>query len=334
MTGTGQWQKFFLWRLPAAAIGIALLIEGAGHLLGGVTLHRHSIDDLANAVTHDEHAYPVVLLGDSVTNNVALKYRIGDPGVVADLATHAQAGLPSSLFLLERYLRSGHRPRHVILAASRDVYVVPIDKPTFKRYVTSVFTLPYERDFLTRYYPDYVDYRWRPAALSMDTRLVEPLISLARRPGNEIWVAPTAPAPNPQLERFSDEAEDPAVFKMKLASPDIVRPEARAILGEMCRLSRQYGFELHLVWPPMQAQLHERLQARGSLQRINTQLADIARESHTTMSIDDSGAEREYPYFDGGLLHIKGAGWEQLYALQLGAYVRRFAGLATAAASH
>jgi hypothetical protein len=319
-----EWQKFFLFRFPAAVIAVALAVEAAAAVLGGVTLHRHSVDDLANAVTHDAHSYPVVLLGDSVTNNVALKYRIGDPGKVADLATHAQAGLPSSLFLLKRYLENGHRPRHVVLAASRDVFVLPIDKPTFTRYVTSVFTLPYERQFLARYYSAYVDYSWRPAALSMDTKLAEPLISLLRHPGNQIWAAPEGPSPNPRLEVFAQDTQSAEVFQNRLNGPDIVLPEAAAVLAAMCNLSRQYGFELHMVWPPMQARLRSGLQASGKLQRINVQLDAIARENHTLLSIDDSAAERDYPYFDSALLHIKGAGWEQAYALQLGAYIHQF----------
>jgi hypothetical protein len=279
---------------------------------------------LAAAVTRDTHSYPIVLLGDSVTNNVVLKYRIGDPGKVADLVTHALAGLPSSLFLLKRYLESGHRPRHVILAASRDVFVLPIDQPTFKRYVTSVFTQTYERDFLQEHFAGYVNYNWRPAALSMDTKLAEPLLSLLRRPGNEIWAAATPPSPHPQLEKFADDTESVAAFQGKLDDPDVVRPETQAIFAAMCRLSRQYGFELHIVWPPMEARLWSRLEAKGTLQRINTQLAAIAQENHTTLSIDDSAAEREYPYFDRALRHIRGAGWEQAYALQLGSYARRF----------
>src|SRR6202008_3006038 len=116
------------------------------------------------------------LLGDSITHNVVLKYRIGEPGEVADLVTHALAGLPSSLFLLKRYLESGHRPRHVILASSRDVFVLPVEQPTFKRYVTTVFTQAYERDFLQKHFPEYVNYSWRPAVLAMDLKLAEPLL--------------------------------------------------------------------------------------------------------------------------------------------------------------
>jgi hypothetical protein len=319
-----EWQKFFLIRLPIAALVIGLAIELAGSLLSGVTLHRHNVDDLASAVFHDQHPYKVVLIGDSVTHNVAHKFRIGDAGEVADLTTHAQAGLPSSLFLLKRYLESGHRPRYVVLAVSRDVFILPMDKPTFQMYVTSVFTLPDEREFLQRHYAGYVDYRWKPAALSVQTKVAEPLFSLLRHPGDEIWSAPDVPSPNPQLEAFADDKDDPAVFKGRVQMTFDVRPEARAALAEICGLSQQYHFEFHLVWAPIETRLRSTLEANGSLQRVNQQLAQVFEENHTRVAIDDSSSQRDYPYFDRGLIHIKGAGWEQTYADQLGSYIHGF----------
>lgn len=323
MNGLSEWSKFFLLRLPLAALVIAVGIEAAAWLLSGVTLHRHSVDDLATAVLHDEHPYPVVLLGDSVTHNVAHKYRIGDAGEVADLTTHAFAGLPSSLFILKRYLESGHRPRQVIIAASRDVYTIPIQKSTFTYYLTSTFTLPYERDFLERHYPSYVDYSWRPAALSITTKIGEPLFSLLRRPGDQIWTAPEIPAAAPVLESFPVEPYQKQ-FEERLAEPTVVRPEVRAILDELCGLSRRYGFSLHLVWPPVQTRLHQALQANGTLGRIDGELAAIFKHDGVAVTIEDSDDGHDYPYFDRDLVHIKGEGWEQLYANELTADIHRF----------
>jgi hypothetical protein len=323
-----EWQKFFLIRLPLAALVIGLALEVPAYLLSGVTLHRHNVDDLASAVLHDKHPYKVVLIGDSITHNVAHKFRIGDADEVADLTTHAQAGLPSSLFLLKRYLESGHRPRYVVLAASRDVFVLPIEKGTFNLYLTSVFTLPYEREFLQKNYAAYVDYRWKPAALSVETKVAEPLFSLIRRPGDEIWSAPDVPSPHPQLERFADDRVDPVVFKGRVDMPADVRPEARAALAEICKLSQRYQFEFHLIWAPVEPHLRSTLEANGSLQRVNEELAQLFAANHVQVAIDDSSTKHDYPYFDRGLIHIKGSGWEQTYADQLGSYIHDFDGAA------
>ncbi len=327
------WTRFFLQRLPLSALFLALIAEALAAALGGVTLHRHNVDDLANAVLHDGRSYPVVLLGDSVTHNVAHKYRIGEPGEVADLTTHAFAGLPSSLFLLKRYLESGHRPRHVVIAASRGVFTYPMDKSMFEYYVGSVFTRPDEKAFLRSNYPGYVDYSWRPAALSVTTRIWEPLFSLLRRPGNDIWIAPETPAASPVLDEFRDSSIDEALFTSKVEESDVVRPEAQAIMREFCALSRQYGFTLHLVWAPMQARLWDALDQRGKLQEIDGQLQRLFAESGTEVTVDDAESRHRYPYFDRGLIHIRGLGWEQLYAVDLSAYVHGFEGTVTNAPS-
>lgn len=324
MNASSDWSKFFLLRLPLAALIIAVAIEGAAWLLSGVTLHRHSVDDLANAVMHDKTPYRVVLLGDSVTHNVAHKYRIGDPGEVADLTTHALAGLPSSLFILKRYLESGRRPQQVIIASSRDVYTIPIEGPTFTYYLTSVFPQPYERDFLERYYGSYVNYSWRPAALSITTKIGEPLFSLLRRPGDQIWTAPEVPSISPVLESFPGEPYNQKQFQERLDEPTDVRPEVRAILNEICSLSRKYGFSIHIIWPPVQIKLHQALLANGSLQKIDAQISGIFKENGVPVTIDDSDSKHDYPYFDRDLVHIKGQGWEQLYANELTAYIHGF----------
>ncbi len=311
------WARFFSLQLPLALAAIAVVAEAAAYLLSGVTLHRHNVDDLANAVLHDKQRYPVVLLGDSVTHNVTQRFRIGDAGEVADLTTHFLAGLPSSLFLLARYVESGHRPQDVVLAASPGTLVEPQAKDTFNYYVTSVFTLPKEREFLLRYYPAYVKYSWRPAALSITTKIGEPLFSLIRRPSDQIRVASNIPSPHPVLESFPDLTYDAAVFKNWLDIPSEIRPEIRA-------LSRRYSFSLHVIWAPVQAQLRSALVTSGKMQKLTGQLLEIVKEAGTSISIDDSTEQQEYPSFDYDMVHIKGVGWEQVYANQLGAYIHRF----------
>lgn len=318
------WSKFFMLRLPVAILVCAAVAEALAWLLAGVTLHRHNVDDLANAVVHDTRPYRVVLLGDSVTHNVAHKYRIGDPDEVADLTTHALAGLPSSLFLLKRYLDSGHRPQHVVLAVSRGLFTGPLEKGMFNYYVGSVFKLPYERSFLEKNYDSYLTHGWRPAALSVTTSIGEPLFSLIRRPGNDIWRAPETPSAKPSLEQYPDAGYDAAVFQNFVDASATIRPEVREIMKEMCRLSRQYGFSLHVVWAPMDPRLLNALKANGKLQSINGQLAEVFKESHTQVTVDDTDDQRVYPYFDRGLIHIRGLGWEQTYANQLTEYVHHF----------
>lgn len=319
-----EWTKFFAVRLPVAILAFGLAIEAAAALLSGVTLHRHNVDDLASAVMHDTRPYRTVLLGDSVTHMVATQFRIGDADEVADLTTHAYAGLPSELFLLKRYLESGHRPRHVVLAVSRHLFTEPMDNATFSYYITSVFKLPNERAFLQRYYSEYVNYEWRPAALSMTTTVGEPILSLLRHPGNQIWSSPERPSPNPSLEHIPGYSDDEGVFQKILSAPTDIRPEARAVITEMCRVSQRYQFSLHIVWAPLEPRLRAALIASGAVPHIDDQLREIFRQNQTAASIVDSSDRQDYPYFDHALIHIRGLGWEQVYANELAAYIHDF----------
>lgn len=319
-----EWIRFFCIRLPLAALCVALAVEGIAALLDNVTPHRHNVDDLASAVTHDTRPYRTVLLGDSVTHNVSTEYRIGDVDEVADLTTHMLAGLPSAYFLLRRYVESGHHPQHVVLAISRRFLTAPIDKGTFEYYITSVFRAPYERQLLQEQYPDYVNYKWRPAALSMTTRIGEPFFSLLRHPSDQIWTSPATPSANPGLEHLQNYSEDEAVFAKFLSEPTAIRPEARALLSALCQLSKRHHFALHIVWAPVSPRLRDALRERGITQKINNELAEIFRENDTEVTIDDSSDGHDYPYFDHNLIHIRGLGWEQAYANELTAYIHRF----------
>lgn len=321
---TRSWLNFFCLKLPLAALTIGIIVEALAWSLSGVTLHRHNVDDLANAVEHDSHHYKVVLLGDSVTHNVANKYRIGAPNEVADLTTHALTGLPGSYFLLRRYLESGHRPQLVVLALSRHVLTEPMDHSSFDYYVTSVFRKPYERSFLQAHYRDYVDYSWRPAALSMTTKIGEPLFSLLRHPGDQIWVSPEPPSEHPILDHFPDYRQDPAIFKGIVTSSWEMRPEARALLEAFCQLSLDYHFKLRIIWAPMAPDLRAALVSSGAIPRLNNQVSSILRGAKLDATIYDSSDGQNYPYFDRGLLHIRGLGWEQTYANELTHYIHQF----------
>jgi hypothetical protein len=326
--GLAPWPQFFALRFPLAMLVIAAIAEALAAALSGVTPHRHNVDDLANAVLHDQHPYRVVLLGDSVTHNVAHKYRIGDVNEVADLTTHAKAGLASSLFLLKRYVESGHHPQHVVLAISRQVLVYRIDSDTFDYYLTSVFREPYEREFLQKNYPKYVDYSWRPAALSMTTRIGEPLFSLLRHPGDDIYTAPAAATPHPVLDRFPDTPET-AEFRDRVEAPEELLPEVRAVLAEMGALAQQHQFQLHVFWAPLELHLRAALLANGKLQHVDAQLAALFAAGHAQVSIEDSSTQLAYPYFDHDLIHIRGEGWEQAFANQLTALVQGLDGQAS-----
>ena len=317
-----DWLKFFLVRLPLAILGIGVVVELLAFALSGIPLHRHNVDDLATAVESDRVPYSVVLLGDSVTHMVSNKYRVGDPGVVADLTTHALAGLPSSMFLLKRYLESGHRPKLVVLAPSVHTLTEPMLKDQFDYYLTTVFTRPWEKEFLIRNYPSYVDYSWKPAAYSMTTRIGEPIFSLLRHPGTNIWITPELASEHPVLDQYPPADVDPAMIQKRIDNSSEIRPEGLAIVDELARLSQQYKFDLKIMWPPMYGPIHEGVVASGHLAALEKQITSIAQKEGVSVTFFDTNSLHVYPSFDPDLIHIKGAGWEQTYSNDMSNFVK------------
>ncbi len=317
-----DWQKFFLVRLPTAALVIGIVAEVVAYGLSGVTLHRHNVDDLAAAVVSDPQNYPVVIVGDSTTHNVVHKYRIAGPGQVADLTTHFAAGPPTSMFLLRRMLESGHRPKLVIFAASVHTLTEPMDHGQFDTYLTSVWTRPWEKDFLVRNYPGYVNYQWRPAALNMTTRIGAAAISAVRHPSQSIWSSPVVASNHPVLERFQD--EEPVTGRLELMiniCTGILLPENSAVIEEFGKLSVQYGFQLVIVWPPMYPRLHQEISTSGKLASLQRAVNERMERVGARILFVDANSWHTYPYFDHDLIHIRGEGWEQVYANDLTEFI-------------
>ena len=59
----------------------------------------------------------------------------------------------------------------------------------------------------------------------------------------------------------------------------------------------------------LEPKLRATLQANGSLERVNQELAQVFADNQTAVTLQDSSSKRDYPYFDHGLIHIKGSGW-------------------------
>jgi hypothetical protein len=160
----------------------------------------------------------------------------------------------------------------------------------------------------------------------MTTRIGEPLFSLLRHPGDDIGRAPRSALSHPVLENYSQDPVDSARLKMMVNAPTALRSEARAVLEEVCELSRQYHFALHIIWAPLEQDVYAARRANGSLQRIDAQLAALFQDNHLQVSVTEASAQSAYPYFDRDLIHIRGEGWEQAYANQLTGFVHEFDG--------
>jgi hypothetical protein len=100
----------------------AFCLRAFSWALSDVPMRRDRTDELALAVLSDPTNYQIVLLADSITRNATARFSLGEPGEVANLATHANFGMAGELLLLQRYLSAHPAPKYVVVALAPAMY--------------------------------------------------------------------------------------------------------------------------------------------------------------------------------------------------------------------
>lgn len=305
-----NWKRFLFLHLPVALAVTAAVAEGAAWALRDVAPRRHDLDRLVVALDGAKMDAPLVLLGDSVTQDVAKSYRLAPPGQVANLTTNLASGAIGAALLLRRYLDHNQPPRLVVIAATGDFFSYRPEGKAAETWVTSVFRRPDERAVLGRFGLDR-DESWRPAALVLETRLGEKVQGL---------IAPRA-------EAMPSGAQEPgrALPETDAAPPEVVAEiagrarqtlslsdSARWAVQDMCRLSAQYGFTLAVLRAPQPSSVGVAQGAAMIAQQA--QVAEAARECRA-VTFGDFNAGTVFPdnaFRDGH--HLRRPGWTSYYA--------------------
>lgn len=313
-----KWKRFLLVQLPAALVVSAALAEGAASALGGVAPRRHDLDRLAAALDHVTMDAPVVVAGDSVTQDVLKTYRVGPEGAVANLTTNQASGLAGTYLLLKRYLEHSRPPRHVVVAATPEFLAYTPTGKAADIYVRSVFRRPDERALLARQLGDG-DAAWRPAVLALEGRLGDPLTGVLAVADKTLPIGdqePTAIAvePGPVLAGVEPQIRERGHVRLALS------PSAGQALEGICALSRQHGFTLHLVRAPVPESV-ESARRDGGYADLERAVAAATGDCAATVTADINRRERfpDHAFRDAD--HLRRPGWTARYAALLNEYV-------------
>lgn len=325
---TRSWKRFLFVRFPLAVVAIGVICQLLALSLAHLPLRRNRIDELALAVLNDHQPHRVVLLGDSIIRNATLRFSVGGLPEVLNLSTQWYVGLPGDLFLLKRYLQNHPAPQHVVVAAAPDDYHVMGDPQTVHYYMWNTFSRPDEHALLKAYMPD-IDARDRyPAAMDIQERILEPLITLAKHSPAHFDPPPPAPDPNAPVEpasrnQASTDAEDHRLAESANLS---LEPLFRASVAGMCQLSRQYGFVLDVVWAPMPDRVERGRVESGQLGALEDQLkAVFASTGCNAGPFFNMSDVQTFTNFDSGGFHLRGFGWEERAASILSRYIKGLA---------
>jgi hypothetical protein len=320
-----------LIEVPSALLALALIAQVLAFLLSNVPMWRDRADELALAASSDPTNYRIILLGDSKTNRATARFLLGAPGEIANLTTHAYVGFSGSLFLLERYLSTHPAPQNVVLAFAPLLYRFENNIRLSRYHLWHTFNLPAERDFLRTYHPGMGRRDALPAVLDLQERVVEPLLSWLRlryaalrgRKALSFASGYLNPSPAAHVElanHVGPEMED----EDGAGAQDLAMAAVNAeVLVRLCTLSREKGFEVNIVWPPVPNDLEGHLNASGALSGLEGKIRSIMRGRCDFGGFTDFNKIRAYSKasFHHDLLHLFGDGWEQRYASDLREYL-------------
>jgi hypothetical protein len=319
-----SWKHFLFIRLPIAVIVIGAACQIAAMALAHLPLRRNRIDELALAVLNDQQPRRIVLLGDSIIRNMSLRYAVGSEAQVLNLSTQQDVGLPGDYFLLARYLKTHPAPQHVVIAAAPDDYDVMPDPRLVHYYMWNTFRRPAERDFLKTYMPSIDARENYPAAMDLQERILEPLISLVRRSPAHFPALPPPPNPKAPVEPISDNQASTEATGDRVTSRDLsLAPMFRASIQQICGLSRQYDFTLHIVWAPMPPAVLRGDKALGHLAALQRELGGVFAATKCRVGpIFNMNDVQTFTNFDSGAFHLRGGGWEERGASVLAQYLK------------
>jgi hypothetical protein len=338
-----RWKKFLLLQLSGAVLAQALAAQAVAFLLSGVPMWRDRPDELALAVLKDPTNYRILLFGDSTTRNATVRFGLGPPGEVGNLATNAFIGLSGSLFLLQRYLSTHASPEHVVIALSPGMYHYEEDPRIARYHLWYTFNRPDEREFLKTHIPDITQRDRFPAILDLQERIVEPLLSLLKqqylkvRKRDELRIDAgflranvEAPVEYATRDEPSSVGETDVFASHRDLTMTVVNAE---VLTAVCDLSRKHGFRIELAWSPIPAQLETILTSSGALSGLETQIRSIVDGHCNYSAFTDFNQIRTYPNlgFHNDMLHLFGDGWEQRYTVDMQQYL---SGLRHASGAH
>jgi len=319
-----KWIRFFLFLLPAALIGFSAICEGLAYELRGIQPFQTSLDSIVVAAEREKIPAEWLIFGDSTVQHVLMDYTLGPPEKVANLTTHAGAGMPSIYLLLQRYLTTHVPPRGIIIALTPESYSNVPDEKTGDFWLTPIFRKPDEQAWLGQFYNSARTGGWRPASTDIKNSILDPATGLLAPKQNQLSMGTNIPSPNVPVEAALQPSATNRTAESERAQEHLALGSSpRIILADICRVARQKGFGVHLLMAPIPDEVSRTWESRGELGRLKQEVELLARKECGDNAYVDLSQPIKPPNFDDDGTHILGSGWENRYALSLKKYIDR-----------
>jgi hypothetical protein len=318
-----RWLLFFFVLLPTSMLAFGILSQIVAYELGGIQPFRSSLDTIAVAAEREQGNAQWLIFGDSLTQHVLMDYSLGPSNVIANLTTHAGAGMPSMYLLLRRYLATHSAPKAIMLAMSPETFTRIPSKENGAFWLTPTFLEPQEQAWLSQFYPSARVRAWVPAVFDLKASVLDPLTGLLAPERDHLIVG----ADNPSLSVPAEAPSPPSAITIKSdanrAAYHLELGATRSVLTDICHIARQNDIAIHLILVPLPTALRKVWEERGDLARLNQQVSDLMTRECGRFFLYDMADSITIPNFDDDGTHIVGRGWESRYALALKDYIKR-----------
>ena len=322
------WRRFLIRQLPGAMIALTLIVELLAFTLDGIPFRRHDLDRLALDVEISDPtaASPrrIIVIGDSVTQDIFKTYTIGASGDVANLTTNKASGMVGAYLLLGRYLEHQPAPRHLVIASTPEFFTFRPDGETARVYLTTVFRRPAEVELLTEYLAEKGP-PYSPAILNMDEGLGLKFLALL--------------APSPQGVSMGEKVPDPDLHSRPRELPTLVRediihraqntlniPEVNfGVLKNICALAEEFKFSIKILIAPIPQSTYELWKESKILSRFESGRDAFLKADCPQAQVIDQGNLFLVP--DEAMRdsdHLVRHGWTNYYAVILDNLIRAF----------
>ena len=316
------WVLFIFVRLLTSLAVAALVIEGLGWALRDIPPSRHPLDQLVFALDNVTPNAPILLAGDSVTQDLANTYDVSRNENMANLTTNAASGMVGLLFILQRYMSKNSTPKHVVLAATPYFIGFVPEVDTYDTYIRSVFTRDAERAWLREHGLEDGGEQWKPAILTLENSIVDPVVGWlqtipSKLPGRGETlrkdIAPELPGGNAvaqeELRKYAD-------------TESRIGPVAEKAIRDICRLLAKQDVAFHISWAPIPETIYTKWLQTEYLQRMKAAILQAGGADCAAIRFGDFNHAKSYPdhaFRDPN--HLRRPGWVAAYGHSMAAYL-------------
>jgi hypothetical protein len=323
-----RWKAFLIVRFPVAILAFLAVFQLVGMALSNVPLRRFETDSLPDAIVRDPSTHQMLVFGDSTAGNVLRKYRVGQSEQVLNLATHAHIGLAGSVLMLRRYLETHAPPKYVLFIVTPGFFAVPQDPRKLHYYTWNVFRKSGEHAFLKTLYGDIDADEWKPAAMNVQQKIIEPLFSLLQKGPAKLYPPGADPDPDAPLEPATMNVASEKVIQERIAEQTDLAKPAEIAIHEICSENRADAFRIGIAWAPAPPEVVAHWRETKGLEKLQNQIRAAMGQHCGAVDFFNFNDAIAYPVFDHVALHLRGSGWEQRFATQIRAHIEDLLGYA------